>query len=183
MAHLKPPTVPSHMAMTRRIGIALSAAALTACGPSSEPTPAPVKAAPVAPNTQGPMPAPPAWAAPYLGKIITETLPEGSGCIGNTEGVPRRFAGPPAGAEISGWGWDSVAKRRVERILLADESLRIIGAGDGGVDRPDVLAVKPEFQDGKTGWVGRAPITSGLVIAYALVDGGKAACPLGEIEV
>ena len=169
--------------MKRVILLALAAANLTACG---QPEPRPKKetaAAPaVKPDTPGPTPSAPIWAGPYMGKILTE-LPQSVACIGNTDGVPNRYAGPPAGAAIGGWGWDTGALRRIERVLITDESRKVIGAGDGGFQRLDVPRAQPQIKDERTGWRGYAPAVRGLVMAYGFVDGGAALCPLGEIEL
>lgn len=172
--------------MTRIALFALAAAALAACSPQGASTgepPQKPKPAPM-PVIAGALPAPPAWAQPFMGKIITRMLPQKETCIGNIDHRKGRFTGPPAGSEVGGWGWDKQAKRPIARILLTDETLQVWGAGEGGGEaRPDVPPRMPEVQDPRTGWRGFATGTSGLVVAYGLIDDGRAICPLGELEL
>jgi hypothetical protein len=166
--------------------IAVAAAALAACGPSGSKTartaPAAAPAAPAAPLAAGPLPALPAWAGGYLGKLLSD-MPQARDCKGNTDRVRQRYAGPPAGAKIVGWGWDLAAGRRIEHVLLADESLKIVGAGEGGLLRADVPRHAPQVTDPNTGWQGLTTETAGEILAYGLVDGGRAVCPLGRVAL
>jgi hypothetical protein len=169
--------------MTRTGLVALAVAALAACGrqgastPAAEPPPAP------APLLAAALPPPPAWVQPFMGRIITQTLPQKETCAGATDGQVRRYAGAPAGSEVGGWGWDKQANRPVDHVLLTDEALRVWGAAQGGEERPDVPKNLPSVTSPRTGWRGSATGTSGLVVAWALVDDGRAICPLGEIEL
>lgn len=172
--------------MTRIALFVLAAATLAACSPGGSSSEAPPRKPkpPPAPQIAGALPAPPAWAQPFMGRIITQALPQKEICIGNTDHRGPNYAGPPAGSEVEGWGWDKEANRPIAQVLLTDETLRVWGAGEGGVlPRPDVQRSLPEIKDLQTGWRGFATGTSGLVVAYGLVDGGKAICPLGEIEL
>lgn len=171
--------------MTRAALSALAAGALAACSPhgaSTEPAatePKAVSASVIA----GALPPAPAWAQPFMGKIITQVLPQKESCIGATDRQVGRFAGSPAGSEVRGWGWDKQANRPVEHVLLTDETLRVWGAAQGGATRPDVPKHLPEVTSLQTGWRGAAAAASGLVVAWGLVDDGRAICPLGEAEL
>jgi len=171
--------------MTRAALFALAAGALAGCSPhgaSKEPTAAQPKPAP-APVIAGALPPAPVWAQPFMGKIITQLLPQKETCIGATDRQVGRYAGPPAGSAVDGWGWDKQANRPVEHVLLTDETLRVWGAGQGGETRPDVPKHLPSVTSQQTGWRGAATATSGLVVAWGLVDDGRAICPLGEAEL
>lgn len=170
--------------MTRTALLFLATAAVAACSPAKAPqtqAPTPHK---VAPLVAGPLPAPPAWAQPFMGKIITQALPQKETCLGNADHRLDRYAGPPAGSVVGGWGWDKTTRQPVAHVLLTDETLRVWGAGEAvGGERPDVPKYAPEVQSERTGWRGVAQATSGLVVAWGLVDDGKAICPMGEMEL
>jgi len=151
--------------------IALAAAgALAACGPKH-----PGKAA------AGPLPPLPAWAADYIGKPLDQVFARSDACAGNTETVLRRFSGPPAGTEVAGWAWDVGAKRRVEHVILVDMDRKIVGAGEGGRFRKDVPKNRPDVPDLQTGWRALTTQSTDLVAAFAVVDDGRAVCPLGKV--
>lgn len=171
--------------MMRTAQLCVAAVALTACGPAQAPeAKAPPKPHKLAPLVAGPLPAPPAWAQPFMGKIITQALPQKETCLGNADHRLGRYAGPPAGIAVGGWGWDKETKQPVSRVLLTDETLRVWGAGEGvGGERLDVPNYAPEVQSRRTGWRGVAAATSGLVVAWGLIEDGKAICPLGEMEL
>ena len=170
----------------KRIALAcLAVAALCACRPAKAPeVEAPAPHPPLAPMLPGPAPAPPAWAQPFMGKILTQALPQKESCLGNADRWIDRYAGPPAGSAVGGWGWDKQARQPVARILLTDEALRVWGAAEAaGDERPDVPKYAPEVLSQRTGWRGVAATTSGLVVAWGLIDDGKAICPMGEMEL
>ena len=170
--------------MMRAVIFGLAVTTLSACGPAAPPRADAPKPQPPVPLLAGPLPAPPAWALPYMGKIITQALPQKETCLGNADQRIDRYAGPPAGSAVGGWGWDEQTKQPVARILLTDETLRVWGAGEAaGEARPDVPKYAPQVQSPATGWRGVAAGTSGLVVAWGLVDGGKAICPMGEMEL
>ena len=170
--------------MKRMTLVALAAAALAACGPSGAKKAASQAPAPsAAPDTPGPLPALPAWASGYLGKTLSDVLPMAADCVGNTDKVRHRYAGPPPGAKIVGWGWDRAAKRRVEQVLLTDETLKIVGAGEGGLLRADVPQAAPDIADDHTGWQGLTVSSAGVVMAFGVVSGGRAVCPLGQAQL
>jgi hypothetical protein len=167
--------------MQRTTLIVLAAAALAACGPSGKTGQAPAR--PAAPKVAGPLPALPAWASAYMGRRLSDIGPQSDACLGNTDAVRRVYAGPPAGAAIVGWGFDSHGGQRVDRVLLTDADLRVVGAGEGGRDRPDVPRAQPQIKDPSTGWRALSTATSGPVLAFALIDGGRTICPLGAAEL
>ena len=169
--------------MTRTGLPALAVAAVAACGPHGGSTPTVEPRPASAPVLAAPLPPPPAWGQPFMGRIITQALPQKETCTGATDAQVRRYAGAPAGSEVGGWGWDQQANRPVDRVLLTDEALRVWGAAQGGEERTDVPKALPSVTSPRTGWRGSAAGTSGLVVAWGLVDDGRAICPLGEIEL
>lgn len=135
----------------------------------------------VIPAVDGPTPAAPDWAKPVLGKTLRDVYPKTSLCKGNTDIVQQTYSGAPAGVQIHGWGWDLAKKARIERVVLVDKDFKIVGAGAGGVARPDVTQNLPEVTDGNTGWNADAPLTKGAVDAYGVI-GADSICPLGHID-
>lgn len=137
-------------------------------------------AARVVPTKAEPAPEPPAWAAAHMGKALRAQFPNSGICKGNTDVVDLRFTGEPAGVQILGWGWDVTKKARVDRVLLVDRNMQIVGAGEGGVPRVDVSAAVREVTDDASGWsaVSRSP---GPLDAYGVVGAGDATCALGHI--
>lgn len=126
-------------------------------------------------------PAAPSWAEAVMGKILREAYPKTGICKGNTDIVQKTYAGQPAGVQIHGWGWDNAANTRVERVVLVDKGFKIVGAGQGGVARPDVTTAVPEITDRNSGWNADAPVTAGPLDAYGVLADGSI-CVLGHIE-
>ncbi|MGA0605755.1 hypothetical protein ACO2Q0_07115 [Phenylobacterium sp. VNQ135] len=136
---------------------------------------APAAAAPAAP----PRPPQPAWATDYLGKGLGQLFPKTGDCVGNTEAVEARYAD---GVAVIGWGWDNAAKKAVARIVLVDSAMRVVGAGETGMSRPDVPAAQPQITDPNTGWRAIATTPAGALDAYGITDDGQGACKLGHIQ-
>lgn len=170
------------------LGVAAAAAVtLAGCEKGKDRTPPPAEAAsaaaPGAPAAGPPMPALPTWAGEYMGKAIGSVYAgEVKICLGNTDNVQQRYGGGAPGVQIVGWGWDTVAKTPIARVLLVDKDGRVAGAGETGLDRPDVPAAKPEVTSPKSGWAAYTRQTSGPIDAYGFIDGGKAICRLGRVE-
>lgn len=165
---------------------------LASCGPSdwrdskkADPAAqAGAEAQAAAPNLDQGASAPtlPEWAKALIGKNPRESFPRNGLCVGNTDLVEARFGGASPGASIIGWGWDTQAKARVQRVILVDIRYQIVGAGEGGLSRGDVPAARPDVTDGNTGWRAVTNLTVGPVEAYGVVDDGRALCPLGRLE-
>ena len=77
---------------------------LAACDKPKDRTPPPADAPVAAAPADAALPATPAWAEAYMGKTVTELVPQAGQCVGNTDNVSKKFA---AGVEVVGWGWDS----------------------------------------------------------------------------
>lgn len=177
---------------TRRLCLAAAALlALSACDKpkwrdAGKPPPAPAAApaapkARVIPNVEGRTP-PPSWANTVIGRPLRDAYPKAGICKGNTDMVQQTYSGDPAGVQIHGWGFDLGAKARIARVVLVDQEQRIVGAGEGGVQRLDVIDNIPEIKDSNTGWNADLPRTTGPVDAYGVVEGGAAVCPLGHMD-
>jgi hypothetical protein len=86
-----------------------------------------------------------------------------------------------AGWRFAGQAKDSVTGRAIRRLILADADGRVAGWGAGALthDYSDVAAVRPAAEADR--WVGAARTENPEAIAaFALLDDGNEACPLGE---
>ena len=131
-------------------------------------------------HTGSATPPPPAWAKALIGRSPRDVLTFRSVCQGNADQIIHRYSGNPQGVRILGWGWIPASQRRVTRVVLVDASYRIVGAGDGGVPRPDVASHVAGVSDPATGWTANLPRRHGPVDAFGLVSDGVA-CPLGHL--
>lgn len=128
------------------------------------------------------LPPPPAWSASMIGKPIRERFTVGETCNGYIDVARVRYEGAKPGVGFEGWGWDGVAKKRGDHILLTDEAGRIVGAGEGGRPRPDVPQNMPAVTAPDTGWSAASPLLKGKIQAWVLQDGDKIACQLATFE-
>jgi len=151
---------------------------------SGLPAGAPASAVAGARSSQEPLPAPPAWAAGYIGKPLTELFPDQNGqCVGNTDDVNLYYRGAAQGLRVEGWGWAPAAKAPVGRVLLVDEAGKIVGAGESGKARPDVTAARKDITAPDTGWQAVTPKSSGGVYAFGVMPDGKQVCRLGHLAL
>jgi hypothetical protein len=148
-------------------------------GSRALPPPPARKAIPV---LDAPPPPWPKWVAPLIGKPLHDVYPREGACVGNTDAVAWRYTGEPARAVIVGWAWDVETKRPAPRIVLADAAGVIVGGGRSGVARPDVTAAMPNVTATNTGWQALAPVLGGRVLAYGVIDDGRAVCALGGLD-
>jgi hypothetical protein len=135
------------------------------------------------PTVQGPSPGPAPWAKDILGKSPREVFPRTDLCVGNADKVEHKYAGPPAGASVIGWGWDVARKVRIQKVILVDASYKIVGAGIGGFPRPEVPKASPDVLDPRTGWRAHTLSTAGPLDAYGVLADGASICPLGHVEL
>lgn len=172
-------------AQSLRLGLALCAvAALASCDKAKDRTPKSDQPGAVADahHTADPAPAAPAWAAELIGKPMRASFPNDGTCVGNTDVVEMHYAGQPAGTKIVGWGWDEAAKAPVAKVVLVDKDMTVIGAGETGLERPDVVRARPNITSNTTGWSAVTSLTKGALDSYGLLADGKSVCKLGHIE-
>ena len=143
----------------------------------------PPPAKPAIPSDPGAPPAPPAWVAPLLGKPLRTAFPRDGVCVGNTDGVVRRYAGPPGGARVVGWAWEFAAKAPVPRVVIVGAAGTIIGGAESGALRADVPSAVPAVTSKHTGWEAVSPQTTGRVEVFGVVEAGRAICPLAGVEL
>ena len=104
-------------------------------------------------------------------------------CDGNSDQILLRYTGQAPGVKIFGWGWDLAAKARVDHVVLLNQDGKVIGGGEGGVPRPDVVTAKPSITDPNTGWHAYTTAKNGPVSAYGIVGQGTQLCPLGRLDL
>lgn len=124
------------------------------------------------------------FAAPYadwmgrpLAQTVRQTPPER--CLGSIESAVAHDAGAERFATARGWAWDAQRSKPVLRVLLVDQTGRIVGFARGPLSRPDLAAGAPgATRDDRVGWAGHAILTPGMTLrAFALVE-EDATCPL-----
>ena len=120
-----------------------------------------------------------------MGQKLDDTYPNHAGaCIGNTDIVAMRYQGAAApGTRIEGWGWDPVAKKPIEHVILVADNGQIVGAGETGLLRPDVAAARKEVTSPSAGWQAFTPQGGGGLYAFGVMSDGKAVCRLGHIKL
>ena len=93
------------------------------------------------------------------------------------------MSGLHGGFRISGWAWDSDSARVPGGLLLVAHGV-VKGIGRFIIERPDVMAAKPEVTQVTSGFVGYVPREVTNVIAYALNQNQTSACPIpGELSL
>lgn len=148
---------------------------LAACGQPATNAPNTTASSAESPAQSNSAPSP-AWAQALIGKGLDDAFPNKAVCKGIVDGV-----GPQK--TVSGWAWDPSVKQHVEHVILVDAQHRIVGAGDGGVARPDVSAASPDITDSNTGWWASVAGISGPIDVYGAISGGAAVCPLGHVQI
>jgi hypothetical protein len=114
-----------------------------------------------------------------IGKPLATLFPgEPTICTGNTDNVQQKYAD---GVQIVGWGWDPAIKAPIAHVLLVDTTGLVAGAGETGLQRPDVTRAKPEITSATTGWAAYTSRTMGPIESYGLINDGKSVCRLGRL--
>ena len=123
------------------------------------------------------------WEGVFIERNVNELFPKiTSVCIGNFDSVEKQFSGGVSpGSHVNGWAWDRNNLKPVERIVLTDESGKIIGLAQSDQQRPDVSALYPEVRQNNVGWNGYLRSFKGRSTAYAVVENGQAICRLGSL--
>jgi outer membrane protein OmpA-like peptidoglycan-associated protein len=114
----------------------------------------------------------PAWAVAMIGKPLRALFPKVSTrCVG--------FLDRAHGRQLGGWGYDLQADAPLRRVLIADSSGIVTGAGTGGFPRPDVPASLPRITSQTTGWQGAASTTGRPLRAWGIMTAPGTVCALG----
>ena len=151
----------------------------TSKGARALPPPAAAKAIP---TEAGGAPELPAWLSPLIGRAFRTAYPRDGVCVGNTDGITRLYTGSPRGAQIVGWAWDHANKAPAARVVLVDPAGRIVGGGETGTERADVPRAIPTVTSSKVGWEAVSTVTVGRIDAFAVIEDGKAVCPLAGAD-
>lgn len=134
------------------------------------------------PTSTEPAPDLPGWARGFEGhKIASVGAQKLGACNGFVDGVLARYAGARPGAQIAGWGWDTVAKRPFSKVVLTGDGSLVVGAGASGIERPDVPKVIPSITSTKTGWTAIVHESSGALQAWGV--SGAGVCLLGRYDL
>lgn len=135
--------------------------------------------APAAPP-QAAAPAAAAWAAGLEGQAVATVFPGAFVCQAYVDGPTERAAGR---VTIVGWAWVPAKGAGASRIVVADNTGKIVGFGEGGQPRPDVSAAVKEITSPDVGFQASTSVTSGAVTLFAVDPEAKTACKLGEARL
>jgi hypothetical protein len=115
-----------------------------------------------------------AWSG-WLGTPLADhaRLVDPAECRGGIDGIASVGTSDPKGWRANGWAWDAERRAVPPRVVIADAGGRVIGYGLSGF---------PKANGGAGGgWRGHFAVAPAVsVIAYALLDDGRTACPLGR---
>jgi outer membrane protein OmpA-like peptidoglycan-associated protein len=118
----------------------------------------------------------PGWSAAMIGKPVRSFYPKvTTNCLGYLDGVVAKY-GNRRGAQLHGWGYDTAANAPVDRVLFADDRGIVLGAADGGGQRPDVPQTLPQVHSETTGWQGYVGVTSRPVQAWGIMRAPATVC-------
>lgn len=139
--------------------------------------PAPLGGALGPPVVVAPMPPYPAWSQMLIGKPLHAIFARTSTrCLGFFDGVITKYAGGRPGAKVYGWGFDITTNTPIDRLVFADDNDTIVGAGNGGFERPDVPARLPQVGSPTTGWQGYVGVTSRPAAAWGILHRTSTVC-------
>lgn len=162
------------MRLTHRVW---SVAALMVLGLAACDKPGPLSAA--ARGTYPPPPAAPAWATPFAGRRLHDSFPNRATCVGFVDGFTERYDGA---RKAHGWAWNASRTQPVLHLAVVGADGRMVGFGDGGTDRPDVPAARPDIPSSATGWWLVTPVAERSYTVYGLDDAAHAACVVGTLR-
>lgn len=153
--------------------------------PASEPLRIVIEPSP--PVLADSIPAYPIWASRLLGARLSVAFSKRSfQCLGYLDGVVARYAGTRQGIKVFGWSYDAASKSPIAKVVFTDDSGRIVGAGAGGFQRPDVPARLPAIASTLTGWQGYVEPARWPVTAWGIMSRPDTVCrlqparPLGD---
>lgn len=147
------------------------------CGLTACDQPGPLSAA--AKRGLPPPPAAPAWAAGLQGQALKSVFPAEAACVGYVDALTDRFA---AARKAVGWGWSVTHKQAVQRLAVVDAAGVMVSFGEGGTERPDVPAARPEVGSSTTGWWLITPTAERSYTVYGLDQATGSACAIGAVK-
>jgi hypothetical protein len=123
-----------------------------------------------------------AWNEPLTDLFADVSSHQCSGSVDRLE--PIGETAKQKGA-VFGWGWLPTEDRGPKTIILADDRNAIVGLARGLEPRPDIAAYFRNPKMLATGWSGFYHLDSAsqTITGYAILPGGDALCPLGQVEV
>ena len=103
-----------------------------------------------------------------------------SRCIGSIDATEAIAGALHGGLRYSGWATDAVSHEPARAVLLVSPAGTIVGHAQTGYLRPDVARAAGTATAARAGYVGYVPSDLYVPLArpYAIVDGGRSACPL-----
>jgi hypothetical protein len=110
---------------------------------------------------------------------------DAASCAGNFDFVEVVADPEWPGYRAYGWGWDKKLGRPIEKVIIVNESMRIVGLAQAGLSRPDVKHLVPGVTSSFTGWKGYINNSYNWQEASAygeLLDGHRV-CPLPGVSV
>lgn len=149
---------------------------VVATEPEAAPVVEPNAAAAANPN----LPPLPIWVAPYVGKAAKDVFELTSGeanCLGWLDGRTEVFDG---GSRYSGWGWNVKAGAPFQHVVVTNQFAVIVGGGESGIERKDVVEALPAVTQLNTGFSALVLAPPTAMIAYGLDETAKTACELGR---
>jgi hypothetical protein len=154
-----------------RISVAASVLVLLAACGQPRTTETPEVPAPAGPST-------PAWASEYVGRAVSEALPNGNrNCIGYVDAATV----DGAVTRVTGWAWDRTSNRAFDHLITVGVDGVINGAGTTTTDRNDVVANNSAVTDPRVGYEIISNVTSGTLRVGALDTASNTACWIGQI--
>lgn len=122
------------------------------------------------------------WMGRPLASTVRLSAPDR--CRGFLDDAVLQGDGPGRYATARGWAWDAVDRRRIDRVLLVDETGRIVGFGRGPLRRSDVpRGTGGAVPDRRVGWAGHAAASGGTLRAFGLVSSDEVCALQGEIRL
>jgi hypothetical protein len=122
------------------------------------------------------------WMGRPLNGTVHLLAPER--CVGFLDNATIQGVGAGRFASAHGWAWDTEERRRITRVLLADETGHIVGFGRGPLRRSDVpRGTGGSVPDQLVGWAGHAAAAPGATLrAFALISPDSVCALRGEIQ-
>ena len=109
-------------------------------------------------------------------------IDRGNSCLGHFDDATLLPSTVMPGSRVAGWAWDLKTNRAPEVVVLADDSLQIVGVARNHFDRDDVQRAVPAVHSTRVGWRGyMAGSEARNVTAYLLESDERSVCPLTSL--